>query len=294
MMVAGTLSQTRRTAKRKSCGESDGAAARLALRLAAMETPSRWPLTALGDELALAARFLTRLPLGRSIATSPGSLAQAGWAFPVVGLGVGVVGAIAAAIALRLNFPSLVVALIAVGVTVLTTGGLHEDGLADTADGLGGGSDREEKLAIMRDSRSGAYGVLALIFSVGLRAAALAALADIGHIAAGLIAAHAAARGFLPLAMRGMVPARDDGLGAAAGRPEAAVAWGAVAVGAVVALIALGLAAGVGALVLAAAGTALVAFVAQRQLGGHTGDVLGALEQTAEILVMLAAAAWAT
>jgi adenosylcobinamide-GDP ribazoletransferase len=260
-----------------------------------METPSsRWPLNALGDELALAARFLTRLPLGRSVAIASGSLAQAGWAFPVVGLGVGVLGAIAAAIAARLGFPSLVIGLIAVGVTVLVTGGLHEDGLADTADGLGGGSDREEKLAIMRDSRSGAYGVLALIFSVGLRAAALAALADLGHIVAGLIAAHAAARGFLPLAMRRMVPAREDGLGAAAGRPEAAIAWGAVALGGIIAIIALGIPTGVGALVLAAAGTALLAFLAHRQIGGHTGDVLGALEQTAEILVMVAAAAWAT
>jgi adenosylcobinamide-GDP ribazoletransferase len=259
-------------------------------------TPPRWSdLAGRWDELRLATGFLTRLPAVAATAEIPaGALAQASWAFPLVGAAVGLLGAIAYSLAATLGLPPLAAALIAVAITIILTGALHEDGLADSADGLLGGSDRAERLAIMRDGRSGPYGVLALIFSVGLRAAALAALGDPGRIAAALIAAHAAARGGLPLVLRALDPARTDGLGAAAGRPEAGIAWAAAGLGALVAVIALGVTAGIAALVFAGAAMALVAGLARRQIGGYTGDVLGAVEQAGEIVIMLAASSWAS
>src|SRR5579875_2043895 len=170
------------------------------------------------DEFLAACRFLTRLPLGGARGEAvPPILADTVWAFPLVGLVVGLIGGIAYAIASALALPALAAALIAIAATVLVTGGLHEDGLADTADGFGGGATREDKLAIMRDSRTGAYGVLALIFSLGLRTVAVADIAARWHVLAALVAAHALSRGVMPVAMRWLDPAREDGLGASAG-----------------------------------------------------------------------------
>jgi adenosylcobinamide-GDP ribazoletransferase len=254
--------------------------------------PPRWSdLAVRVEELRLAIGFLTRLPVSATEEIPAGALARAGWAFPVVGTVIGLLGAIGYSLAATLGLPPLAAALLALAVTVGLSGALHEDGLADSADGLFGGADRAQRLAIMRDSRSGAYGVLALIFSIGMRAAALAALGDPGRVAAALVAAHAVARGGLPLVLRALDPARDDGLGAAAGRPDAGLAWGAAAVGAVIALIALGLGAAV-ALALAAAAMALVAGLARRKIGGYTGDILGAVEQAGEIVMLLAASTW--
>jgi adenosylcobinamide-GDP ribazoletransferase len=244
------------------------------------------------EELRVAVGFLTRLPFAQPEAPPQGALAHAGWAFPLVGLAIGLLGGIAYSLVATLHLPALAAALIALGVTVLASGALHEDGLADTADGFGGGAGRERKLAIMRDHQLGAYGVLALVFSIGLRAAALAALGDGGLVAAALMAAHALARGALPVVLYTLAPARSDGQGAAAGRPEPATAAIAAAVGAVLALLTLGVLAGILAIVAAGAAMALLAGLARRQIGGHTGDVLGAIEQTGEVVVLLVAAAW--
>ncbi|MGO8921251.1 MAG: adenosylcobinamide-GDP ribazoletransferase [Stellaceae bacterium] len=244
-------------------------------------------------EFCRATAFLTRLPLQPPPEQAAAPLAESSWAFPLVGLVVGLVSGIAYALAASLHLPPLAAALIALGVSVRLTGGLHEDGLADTADGLGGG-EREEKLAIMRDSRIGSFGVLALIFSVGLRAAAIAAIGSAGGgVIAALIAAHAVARGFLPLVLRALEPARGDGLGAAAGKPAPAMAWGAAGLAALIALVALDFLPGLAALVAAVAVMSARAVLAQRQLGGYTGDVLGAVEQGGESVVLLVAAAWA-
>jgi adenosylcobinamide-GDP ribazoletransferase len=256
--------------------------------------PPRWDDAARWwDEFRLAAGFLTRLPLGPHSAPEDVSLAQTSWAFPLIGVVVGLFGGLAYALAVWLAIPPLPAALIALGVTIVITGGLHEDGLADTADALGA-ADREAKLAIMRDSRIGSFGVLALILSVALRAASLAAIGGGGRVAAALIAAHAVGRGFLPLVLRGFESARDDGLGAAAGKPDAAVAWSAAGFAALIACFTLDFLPGLVALCAAGLVVWLRAGVAQRQLGGYTGDVLGALEQGGETVVMLvAAAAWA-
>ncbi len=246
------------------------------------------------DDFLAALGFFTRLPVGPVLTEPMPSLAASSWAFPLVGVAVGLIGGLAFAIALMLGLPVIAGALIAVGATALVTGGLHEDGLADCADGFGGGATRDDKLLIMRDSRIGVYGVLVLVFSIALRVVAVSALADGWHVLGALIAAHALSRGFLPVAMQMMAPARDNGLGAGAGKPESSVVWSAAGIAIVIALIAIGFRPGLSAVI--ASGVTMVAmgFVAQRQIGGQTGDVLGAIEQCGEVATLLTVAAWAS
>lgn len=239
----------------------------------------------LGD-LHLAAVFLTRLPLPDA---GMGDLARSMRAFPLVGLGLGL-GAGAVAWAGASVLPPLPAALLAVLALVLATGALHEDGLADLADGLGARGGRERRLEVMRDSRTGAFGVLALLFSVGLRASALAAIVPGWPQCAALVAAGALSRALIPAAMQVMGPARPDGLGAGAGCPDATVAATAGTLALLLCLAGLGLAGTLAALLAGLAAGGAIVWTARRALGGHTGDVLGAVQQAAEIAVLLAAA----
>jgi adenosylcobinamide-GDP ribazoletransferase len=258
----------------------------------AWKDSTRSALAAWWDDLVAAGRFLTRLPLAGLASAHTGLLARSMRAFPLVGILVGIAGWAAFAVAAHLGLPVTIAALLALATTVLMTGALHEDGLADTADGFGGGDGRAGKLAIMRDSRSGAYGVLALVFSLTLRAAALAVLTT-PRVGAALVAAHAVSRAGLPIVMRWLEPARDDGLGASAGQPDdMAIGW-CLGIALVVALLCLGFGPGLVAIIVAAAAMAGLAGLAQRQIGGYTGDVLGAAQQIGEIAMLLTAAAFA-
>ena len=240
-------------------------------------------------EFSTGIHFLTRLPLPRHAPPGDRAVGQSVWAFPLAGVVVGLIGALVYALAHRLGLPSWPSASLAVAATLGVTGCLHEDGLADTADGFGGGDTTERKLDIMRDSRIGTYGVCALALSLLLRTGALASLAEPGMVAAALIAAHAAARATMPVVMFLVPPARRDGLSYAAGQPSAAR----VAVAAVLAVLILGLCLGpllaVVAVVLLAIVIALMAGLSERQIGGQTGDVLGAIEQISEIVILLVA-----
>jgi adenosylcobinamide-GDP ribazoletransferase len=174
--------------------------------------------------------------------------------------------------------------------TLIITGCLHEDGLADTADGFGGGRDGARKLEIMRDSRLGTYGACAIVMSLFLRWAAMSAIASPIAVAAALIAAHVAARAALPAFMRFVLPARTDGLSARAGQPALRCVVIAVLLGVLTLGLVLGLAATAISLVLAAVASLFMARLSVRQIGGQTGDVLGALEQIIEIVILLTAA----
>lgn len=241
--------------------------------------------------LACAVQFLTRLPAPGADGGDPEALIRSVRYFPLVGQ---LVGALAAAVWLAAGrlWPGTVAALLAVGVSILVTGGLHEDGLADAADGLGGGRDRASRLAIMKDSRLGAYGALALGLVTALRVACLARCAPWAGAAA-LVCAHGAGRAAAALVMAALPYAGDPARAKAAGAARRA-RWSD-------ALAALALSlwpflllrpfAAAGALGLAAVGAAAVALAARRALGGVTGDVLGAAEQAAEAAVLLAAAA---
>ena len=167
----------------------------------------------------------------------------------------------------------------------LATGGLHEDGLADTADGLWGGRDTARRLEIMRDSRVGAYGVLALGLMLLLRFAALAALFEAGQ-ALLLIAAAAVAR-FGMAAMMALLPnARRDGLSQATGRPGPVPVAGALGLSILAAMLT-----GLPLICWLAAGLTLgwLAWQATRKIGGQTGDILGAGCLLAETAALTAA-----
>jgi adenosylcobinamide-GDP ribazoletransferase len=240
------------------------------------------------EELKAALVFCTRLPLFRTVPVAAAAIGKAAWAFPLAGLVVGLIGAVVYGLAHRFGVPVWPAAALAVTATLLATGALHEDGLADTADGFGGGNSREQKLAIMRDSRIGTYGVCALALSLVLRVGALASLPSAHAVVWALFAAHAAARATMPALML-LLPARSDGLSHDAGQPAGAGVAAAAAIGFLVLVFCLPLGRAIVALILLVAIVALMAWLATRQIGGQTGDVLGALEQVGEIAVLLAA-----
>ncbi len=254
-----------------------------------MRTIDAW-LRRLLTDLKVSLAFSTRLPFADACAIDGSDPARASWALPVAGLAVGAIGAIVYGATYGIGLPSGPAAALALAATIATTGCLHEDGLADTADGFGGGKDREQKLGIMRDSRLGTYGACALLGSLLLRWTALASIADPGPVALALMAAHAGARAPLPSFMRLVPPARSDGLSATAGSPSrenAIMAW---IIGAAALVAGLGLAKAVAGLIFLALASAAIAWLSARQIGGQTGDVLGAVEQVSEAIILLIAA----
>ena len=231
------------------------------------------------DEFRLALMLLTRLPAGRIEGEAP-TMAASAWAWPLAGAVVGAIATAALSMALWLGLPPLPAAVLALAAGVLASGAMHEDGLADLADGFGGGGTRERKLEIMRDSRIGSYGVVALILSLAFRAGAIAALAPQGAGWA-LIAVAAASRAAMPALLAALPPARADGLGKAASA-AAVPAMPAAIIGLAI-LLPLGLGSALAVAVGVALTAAALAALARQQIGGQTGDVLGAAQQTAEI-----------
>jgi adenosylcobinamide-GDP ribazoletransferase len=246
--------------------------------------------------IATAATFLTRAPwVARWSSGDPRELAASVRWFPLVGVGVGLWAALVY-IAADALLPREVAALLAVAAMVLATGAFHEDGWADTFDGIWGGMDRERRLAIMRDSRIGTYGAVALVLMLALRWTCLVHL-PASWIPAALVAAHAWARWTAPAMVRLLPYARDGGankpIAEGAGTTELLVATG-VAMTATVplALVAPPLAVVVVPL-LAPGVIAGAATLFRARLGGITGDGLGATNVATELAVLLALVAWA-
>ena len=243
-------------------------------------------------DLRMAASFVTILPVASSKPAGDGAVARATWALPIAGLLVGLAGAFVYKVAIRCGLTPNLAALLTLTTTSLITGALHEDGLADTADGLGGGRTRERKLEIMRDSRIGTYGVCALILSFGLRWSALATIGSPFAVTLALCAAHAASRAGVPAFMALVPPARPDGLSASAGTPPGRSVAIAFALGTLALALALGPAKALVGLILLSLAGMMLARLAIRQIGGQTGDILGAFEQLGEILILLVAASF--
>ncbi|MEA1675396.1 adenosylcobinamide-GDP ribazoletransferase [Nitrospirillum sp. BR 11163] len=245
-------------------------------------------------EFIAAVIFLTRLPIRWRGAWPQDLDSRALTWFPIVGTLIGAVGGLVYWGLSSVNVPPLLAALLTVGALMGLTGALHEDGLADVADGFGGGRDRDAKLTIMKDSRVGTYGAAALVLSVAARTLALAAIASPHHVAVALMGAHAYSRAFLP-GMKLLLPeARLVGHSAGVGKPNSARALAALLAGFVLAattLTKLPLDGGMtrlAILAVAAGGVLVVGQLARRQVGGITGDVLGAAEQVVEILFLVA------
>ncbi len=258
------------------------------------EAPRRYrPFT----EFLTALRFLTRLPVPFLRTLDPPRLAAAMGMFPVAGAVAGAITGGSLVLCNLAGLPEFFCAAAALAVGLIVTGALHEDGLADVADGFGGGKTREQRLEIMRDSRIGAYGAMALVIVLLGRAALFASLLDLSP--GGTIILIAAAGAFSRSLMVDLVwatrPARNDGLSVMAGRPSRNTtlialliggfgAWGAAA-------YVLAPAAGLAALIAAGVTLAAVRALAMRKIGGQTGDVCGAgqvLTETAMLAVYAA------
>lgn len=248
-------------------------------------------------DLAVAGLFLTRIPIRVAGIIDATDIGRSYWAFPIVGAGLGAIAGCVYWLCLMAGVPALAAAALALGGGAVLTGALHEDGLADCADALGV-ADRDRALEVLRDSRVGSFGALALVLTQVARIAALAALAGPVGLAA-CVAAAGASRG-LAVGSVLILPAARQG-------PEAGVAAGTQASGPRAAWIALALSGGLVmaiALTLGAphiAGLALASALlvgvpatalARRRFGGYTGDVIGALQQLTEIAMLLAFAAW--
>jgi len=249
----------------------------------------------------MALRFLTRLPVPFVRTVDPPPLKESMAMFPVVGALVGGFSAAGLILANMAGLPDLFCALLALAISAYITGALHEDGLADVADGFGGGHTREDRLEIMKDSRIGAYGTLALVIIIPARAALLAALLSLPAYAVLVLVAGAAAfsRSLMVDLLSSTRPARSDGLATLAGQPGRRTALLAIAIGS--------LAAGLGAWSILSWGAAVLGLIAallalaslralaMRKIGGQTGDVCGAgqvMAETAMLAVYAAAVAF--
>lgn len=249
-------------------------------------------------DLTRSVGFLSRLPVPpRFFEGHDGSLTRTVRAFPAAGALIALPAAVLLLLLLACRADPLLAGFMALAATTLLTGALHEDGLADTADGLGGGRDRDHMLAIMKDSRTGSYGVVALILSFGLRAAAVAALAGTGSVllpALALAAAAAVSRGVMVAHWHALAPARANGVAVGAGRPQDGARTFALASASVIALVLLLPVTSLAVIFcgLVPAGLAGYGFTrhVDRKLGGHTGDTIGATQQIVEIVFLAALA----
>ncbi|WP_372884195.1 adenosylcobinamide-GDP ribazoletransferase [Shimia sp.] len=238
-------------------------------------------------DIATALALLSRLPLRARFERG----ADAAWAYPLAGPVLALIAALPTALLLSVGLPAPLAALVWLALHVVLTGAMHEDGLADSADGLWGGWEPARRLEIMKDSRIGSYGVIALCLSLAARWAALGLLlAEPGWLW-GLVAVGALSRATMPALMAALPHARASGLSRAQGRPSRTTALVAAAIALALALLCSGAAAA--ALAAVAALVALAcAGIARAKIGGQTGDILGATQQVAEIALLFTLTLW--
>lgn len=238
------------------------------------------------QDIPAAFGLLTRLPVPVKEALAVKRGAKAAWAWPIAGAVIGgSVGSVAVGLG-ALGLPLPLMALCALALQVILTGALHEDGLADTADGLWGGHDRARRLEIMKDSRIGAYGVIAIAVSLGIRGTGIFYLLAGPMPILALLAIGAISRLPMVLLMAAMPNARGTGLAQAVGKPGKKTSIIAGALTLVIAVTCLGTAS-IPVLFWVGGSCFLLALIAKRKIGGQTGDILGASQQIAEIAAIL-------
>ncbi len=252
-------------------------------------TPLRYHFKSRLSEAQLAMMMLTRFPVGRINDPVP-SASAACWAFPLAGAAVGLVISLVLGCALRIGLPAEIAVGLALATGVIATGGLHEDGLADVADGFGGGQTRERKLEIMRDSRIGSYGTLALILMIGLRWSAMTTLTNLDpeKTLFAIVGIAIISRSVLPLLLTGLPPARLEGLGQSASNPGTPAVTASVTFGLLALMLLVGARATLVISLSQVAAVLLIGRLSFRQIGGQTGDVLGAIQQVADLCAWIA------
>ena len=242
--------------------------------------------------------FLSRIPVNDIFFEDDHRpLGQMVRAFPVAGFLIALPPACLAALLAWAHADPLMSSAIVLGVATLITGALHDDGLADTADGFGGGRTKDRVLDIMKDSRIGTYGAIALVLSFLIRAAAIAALMRVLSpfgIAACLIATACFTRGLLVWHWQALPPAREGGIASMAGQPGERERKGAITYGFGIAVFACLPFFSPPFLVVVLAAlfgvTHLFNRLCDRKIDGHTGDTIGATQQITEIVMLVALA----
>ncbi|KJF66528.1 adenosylcobinamide-GDP ribazoletransferase [Rhizobium nepotum] len=243
--------------------------------------------------------FLSRLPVpSRFFGNDDGtSMRRTARAFPAAGLLIALPAAFLVVVFTAFDASPQLTGWLAIAMTALITGALHEDGLADMADGFGSGKDKARTLDIMKDSRIGSYGTIAMILSFALRATALASLIETlpGKTAAAcLIAALVMSRALMVWHWQALPAAKASGIAAGAGQPGKGERNIALATGLLLLVLftlhALPFLAIVAVLAAACLAVALFGRLCDRKIGGHTGDTIGACQQITEIVILLALA----
>jgi len=242
------------------------------------------PLISRAD-IPAALGLLTRLPLRVDFDRARARSAQATWAYPLVGLVVGSGMALLGLVLTTLGLPDQITAALVLALSIIVTGAMHEDGLADSADGLWGGWDPDHRLTIMKDSYIGAYGVIAIGLSLILRWSLLTVLVGTPAGLLAMIAAAMLSRASMTALMVWLPNARTTGLSQSVGRP--AFASGGIAVGISILAGVIFMGVSVAPAVIAVAVTAFVCgAIARAKINGQTGDILGATQQLTEIAAL--------
>ncbi len=243
--------------------------------------------------LALAFHFLTRIPTRIDVDFTSERLRNASRYYPIIGAIIGTVAALAFFIS-NLALPTLLAVIIATAVTALITGAFHEDGLADTFDGVSGAHDRSRALEIMHDSRIGTFGALALILVITLKIAALTSLSDTTTIITALIAAHIISRTSIVIIQATSTYARESGIAGSQDQPLPLINTIIATLIALITIAATALIISPAAAILTTAGAITAHFLIrlyfQPKLKGHTGDTLGATQQITELGIYIALA----
>ena len=242
-------------------------------------------ITRIVEDLKAAFMLLTRIPV-RWNNQSPPDLNRCLWAYPVVGMVVALIGICVYGGSAFANFPVEVSVLLSIAVMIVLTGAFHEDGLADTLDGFGGGAAKEQKLDIMRDSRIGTYGGLGLIIIIGLKVVALWNMSYYQFMTALLIGA-SLSRFMILIILTVLPPAREGGLSVNAGKPSNNAIISGLCVPFLFSFSLMDLKTTLIVIAVSVMFTLLFSRLVFKQVGGFSGDVLGATQQFSEVVVYL-------
>ena len=237
------------------------------------------------SDILIALSLLTRIPININHQEVGERVRQATWAYPLVGALIGAIAAVVANITNFFGLRSSICAILALMTMVIISGGMHEDGLSDAADGLWGGKDKASILKIMRDSRIGSFGAIALTLVIIGRYASINDLINIEALFWPLVAAGAISRVPMIGAMVFMQNARKDGLSVSVGKPPQLSLILAAGIGTSACLISAGIL-GLLAVFCAFLGALPILYAAHKKLGGQTGDILGASQQIAELMAL--------